>query len=199
MKKGVYFIVVLHADTCEPKELIGYRDTKTKKYSGGLLQKTFSDDQLIVRHLPTADYALWDQCGHSLGIERKRGGDLTSSLSSRHKQANGNVRLLNQLVRLKDEYTHPALLLEGDQSFLVNEDGGGYWGLDGAASGWNWLSVQMMLWGWEQDGLKVFWIPSSKDIYGKSNYRPLIELLRGLNQRAEAGCVLKGIRVKKTK
>ena len=185
--------MVVHADTCEPSEVIGHRDKKTKTYSGGLLQKTFAPEQLIIRHLDTADYALWDKCGHSLGIERKAGGDLTNSLNNKSRQANGNVRLLNQIVRLKKEYTYPALLLEGTQGYypftLAEAGPGGNWGLNGI-TGWNWLSMQMMIWSWEQDGYKIFWTP---------NMQATVELLRGLNNRAETGCVLKGLGVKKKK
>ena len=108
--------MVIHIDTREPADL---RGTKHKNVNGkiGLIEKVLGSDQVIIRKLDSADYAFFDQDCHSLGLERKAGADFTASMGAKSRQANGNYRLYNQLDKMKLDFTHRGLILEGKFGF----------------------------------------------------------------------------------
>ncbi len=129
---------------------------------------------IVVQALTSADYVLHDTDGHCLAIERKRGGDLLSALSRRMK--NGNVRLVDQLDRMQanPDYTHCALLQEGD---MVLDEAT----MKVMGSGWNYGAIQMILWGLHGRGIYRF------NTHGHSE---TVNLLWHLNRRATTNCVL---------
>ncbi len=130
-----------------------------------------------VLFLECADFLLFDKDGHSLGIERKSVSDLLGSLSKRRVD-NNNIRLDDQLDRMKSVYSHRMLLIEGRLQFnvvskkIITGQRQTQW--------WHW-SIQAILWSIQAGGTTVMWT-DDKHATG--------DLLRGLHQRAERGCVL---------
>jgi len=84
-------------------------DSREKAVTKKVIAALVPDSSVIA--LACADFLLFDQDGHSLGIERKTASDLLGSLSK--KMVNGNVRLDDQLERMAEEYTHRLLIVEG--------------------------------------------------------------------------------------
>lgn len=172
-------LVVIHVDTREPKDMrvLIHRALCGESHTIAECERGL----VTVRKLDSGDYSMFDKDGCYLGIERKTVTDMLGSLQ--HKQANGNKRLYDQLERMGLEYTHRALLIEGDLgygTFTKRATIVGKYGIQ-TDTGWWWSSIEMMLWGWECEGISIFHAPSKE---------ATIELLRILHQRAEKGCIL---------
>ncbi len=126
--------------------------------------------------LECADFVLMDRDGHSLGIERKAVSDLLGSLG--HKNSNGNVRLHDQLDRMKLAYSHRMLLIEGRLQFNVISKRI----ITGQRQTlWHHGSVQQILWRIAAEGVTVL---HTDDRHATA------DLLRVLHAKSEAGCVL---------
>lgn len=128
--------------------------------------------------LGSADYVVFDQDGHSLGIERKTASDLLGSLS--HTNANGEKRVLDQIDRMGQTYDRTMLVIEEPFAF---ERATGHLkvGHGWRPTGWHHSAIQMILWSLQARGVPVLHTP---DRFATA------DLMRVLNQRAKAGCVL---------
>jgi len=126
--------------------------------------------------LECADFLLFDRDGHSLGIERKAVSDLLGSLG--HKNSNGNVRLHDQLDRMKLTYSHVMLLVEGRLQFnVINKKI-----ITGnRQSLWHLGSIMQILWRIQASGVTVLF---TDDKHATADW------LRVLHNKSEAGCVL---------
>lgn len=154
-------------------------DSKEKASTKELV--SFVAGPATVLNLECADFVLFDQDGHSLGIERKGVSDLLGSLS--HRNSNGNVRLPDQLERMSQTYSHRMLVVEGTLNFNVVSRKIIIGRRD---FGWHHGSVQMILWGIESDGVSILYT---------ADKHATADLLRVLHQRALKGCVLpRGLR-----
>lgn len=120
--------------------------------------------------LTTGDFALWDDDGCSLGIERKTVADLLGSMADK--------RLERQMSRMIETYTVPILLVEG----WIGRSRGKV-SVGSRATGWHWGAVQMCILSLELMGIKFMNVP---DLAATG------EVLRLLHQRAEKGCLREG-------
>jgi ERCC4-type nuclease len=120
-----------------------------------------------VEFLHAGDYLLFDQDGHSIGIERKEIKDLLGSLAQ--------GKLKRQLQSLA-QYDRGILLIEGH--WLVARDG--TLTVHNKRSAWQPASIQAILLALqEQTGAKVL---------HTANYDETLLTLRMLNKRGEKGC-----------
>jgi ERCC4-type nuclease len=117
--------------------------------------------------LPAADYLLFDQDGHSIGIERKEISDLLGSL------ANNKVgRQVQSLL----QFDRGILLIEGQWKAEID----GKMRVHGRLVGWRAQSVQAILLALqEQTGVKVL---------HTANHEETVVVLKMLEKRGEAGC-----------
>lgn len=76
----------------------------TRERNSGVLEflEAFADVRVEIAQLPVADFLL----GGGVAVERKTARDLISSILDR--------RLFEQAEHLREHYTHPVLILEGD-------------------------------------------------------------------------------------
>lgn len=117
--------------------------------------------------LPVADYVIFDQDDHTIGIERKEFRDLVNSISANK---------LKRQVQALSQFDRGILLIEGHWN--VKKDGS-LW-IHEHRSGWAPQSVQAILLALqEQTGVKVL---------HTANYEETAITLRALDRRAEAGC-----------
>lgn len=117
--------------------------------------------------LPSADYLLFDEDGHSIGIERKEIKDLLNSIAR-----NKVKRQVQSLL----QFDRGILLIEG--MWEVKADGS-LW-VHERRSGWTPQSIQAILLALqEQTGVKVL---------HTMNHDETVLLLRMLDQRGEKGC-----------
>lgn len=122
-----------------------------------------------VDRLAASDYLLFDQDGHSIGIERKEITDLLRSMTER--------KMKRQLESLS-QFDQGILVIEGHWTV---RDGNLHVG--SKRPGWRPQSVQAILLSLqEQTGVKVL---------HTANYEETILVLRMLNNRAEKGCFWK--------
>lgn len=120
-----------------------------------------------VEKLAASDYLIFDEDGHSIGIERKEVNDLVRSMMQR--------KLKRQLDALS-QFDRGILLIEG--SWNVCPDGSLWMG--SRRSGWRPQAVQSILLALqEQTGVKVL---------HTANYNDTILTLRMLERRGESGC-----------
>jgi ERCC4-type nuclease len=120
-----------------------------------------------VEFLHAGDYLLFDQDGHSIGIERKEIKDLLGSLAQN--------KLKRQLDSLR-QYDRGILLIEGH--WLVLKDG--TLCVHNKRSAWQPASIQAILLALqEQTGAKVL---------HTANYDETLITLRMLDKRGERGC-----------
>lgn len=120
-----------------------------------------------VEFLHAGDYLLFDQDGHSIGIERKEIRDLLGSIT-----AGKMKRQLNSLA----QYDRGILLIEG--FWLVQKDGSLH--VHNKRTAWTPQSVQAILLALqEQTGAKVL---------HTSNYDETLMTLRMFDKRGEKGC-----------
>lgn len=124
-----------------------------------------------VEYLPAADYLIFDQDGHSIGIERKEINDLLNSLVRR--------KLKRQVESLR-QYDRGILLIEGHWrvtkkgKLIVHEK----------AKGWSPQAVQAILLALqEQTNVKVLHV---------ANFDETLLVLRMLERRGEKGCFWTG-------
>lgn len=118
--------------------------------------------------LHTGDYLIIDRDGHTVGIERKAISDFLGSF--------GDRRLRQQLTRLRRAY-RPILLLEG----FYNVDQNMQIVLRKRQTGWYHLAVQMALFSIQNVGIRIIWT---------LGHETTVDVLRGLHQRAEKGCLV---------
>lgn len=149
-------------------------DSKEKRDTKDLM--SFVAGPAHIMSLNCADFLLVDRCDHSLGIERKAISDLLNSLS--HRNSNGNVRLFDQLARMKEAYSHRMLLVEGGIGFNAVSKKVIAGKRD---SGWHHGSVQAMLWAIQAEGTSLMFTDDK---------HATADLLRVLHARAMGGCVL---------
>lgn len=126
--------------------------------------------------LDSADFVLFDQDGHSVGIERKEVGDLLNSLGQ--KMASGHRRLADQLERMVATYSHSLLIVEGQWRYEVANH---TVGSARRPSGWLASVVFLMLWNISASGVPVLTTASREHT---------AEVLRILHKRSLEGCVL---------
>ncbi len=120
-----------------------------------------------VEYLHAGDYLLFDDDGHSIGIERKEIKDLLGSIAKQ--------KLKRQLSSLR-QYDRGILLIEGH--WFVDRDG--KMKVHNKLVGWAPQSVQAILLALqEQTGVKVLHV---------ANYDETLLTLRMLNNRGEKGC-----------
>jgi ERCC4-type nuclease len=123
--------------------------------------------QAQVERMAASDYLIFDEDGHSIGIERKEIKDLINSISQR--------KLKRQLESLS-QFDRGILLIEGHWN--VERDGSLC--VHNKRSGWTPQSIQAILLALqEQTGVKVL---------HTANYNDTILTLRMLERRGEAGC-----------
>jgi ERCC4-type nuclease len=124
----------------------------------------------VQQRLPAADYLLFDQDGHTIGIERKEIKDLIGSIAQR--------KVKRQLESLA-QFDRGILLIEGRWNV---KDDGSLW-VHGNRSGWRPQAVQAILLALqEQTGVKVL---------HTTNYEETLLTLRMLDRRGEKGCFWK--------
>jgi ERCC4-type nuclease len=120
--------------------------------------------------LPASDYLLFDQDGHSIGIERKEIKDLLNSIA-RNK--------VKRQVQSLAQFDRGILLIEG--RWNVKKDGS-LW-VHEHRSGWQPQSIQAILLALqEQTGVKVL---------HTTNFEETLLTLRMLERRGEKGCFWK--------
>ena len=145
--------MTLYIDTREPASLVQ------------VINEMIQDTRIIT--LQQADFALFDQDGCSLGIERKTWTDLVSSF--------GSGRLEAQLGRISAGYT-PLLLIEGS----LSRTKGGWLRTEQHTTGWRLAAVTMALLALQDEhGLRFLYTP---DHYATA------DCLRLLHQRSQLGC-----------
>lgn len=131
---------------------------------------TLAIPQAQVERLAVSDFLLFDEDGHSIGIERKEIKDLINSIARR--------KLKRQLSALA-QFDRGILLVEGH--WKVKQDGS-LW-VHERRSGWAPQSIQAILLALqEQTGVKVL---------HTANHNETILTIRMLERRAEAGCFWK--------
>jgi ERCC4-type nuclease len=151
----------LFADSREPAELLA------------LIEEAIGPGRFHRVTVETADYVIFDHCGHGIGIERKSIADFLCSL--------GDGRVRRQFSALRDTY-HPILLLEGrhgidSQGYMQYTDR-----LEGRlrSSGWRHGAVQMALFALQSNGVRIIWTAS---------YQGTVDVLRVLLQRSTEKCL----------
>lgn len=143
-----------------------------------VIQRAVGEENVKLALLETADFAIFDDDGCCLGIERKTIPDFLGSFAS--------GRLVKQLGRLRVQYK-PILLLEGIWALTPNMRVKTGLDLNGRvswrATGWHHAAVQMALLSIQRDGIQLLWTP---------DHRGTADLLRILHHRAQKGCALVG-------
>jgi ERCC4-type nuclease len=123
-----------------------------------------------VEFLPSADYLIFDQDGHSIGIERKEIKDLLNSIA-RDK--------LKRQVQSLNQFDEGILLIEGH--WVVKKDFTLH--VHNKQTGWQPQSIQAILLALqEQTGAKVL---------HTANYEETLLTLRMLDRKGERGCFWK--------
>lgn len=150
-------------------------DSREKKPTQQLMNATAGPGMVL--KLNSADFVFYDKDNHSLGIERKMAADLLGSLTS--KMANGQKRLIDQLSRMKADYTHRMLLIEGHFDYnVINR----CLIVGNRQTEWNSGSLLAILWKLQvKEGLVIV---HTVDMFDTANW------LRVLHNRADRGCIL---------
>lgn len=126
-----------------------------------------------IQRLEHGDFVIVDHDGHSVGVERKATNDLLNSMTQQ--------KLPRQLGNLST-YSKGILVVEG--TWEIDDDG--FIMVRHRKTGWRSNSVHMILWKLQNDlPIQMLWT-SSRD--------ETVRLLKTLNNRAEAGCVLKKVK-----
>jgi ERCC4-type nuclease len=131
------------------------------------------------RHtLKAGDYALFDQDGHSLGIEHKRPLDWLASLGD--VQANGEKRIWNEIAKMEEWYSHPTIVVSGPLQYdLLTQT----------------LGSSRHSTGWKSNAARLLELAIARrtPILHLASEEEMLDLLVYLNRRAKSGCVIPGL------
>jgi ERCC4-type nuclease len=131
-----------------------------------------------VVYLDWGDYVVFDQDGHSAGVERKTVSDLLHSAAT--SRQDGRPRLHAQMEALAQTYDLPILLIEGTLGF---EPATGQAKVKGRLTGWQHGAVQMMVLSFQQQyGVSVLWTEDAT---------ATVDALRVLHGQAQTKCLLR--------
>ena len=153
-------------------------DTREKPPVPLMLEAALPTGDYTRHKLEAGDVAIFDQDGHSLGIEHKRALDWLASLGD--KQANKEKRIWNQIAKMKEWYSHPLIVRTGHLSY---DPVSGTVGSARRATGWRSTAARLL----------EMAIIQQVPLLNLDSLDEYVDLLVYLNKRAKSGCVIPGL------